>query len=109
MFGTVLGLFGEAYRRARGVLKRVTALLDLAQILGVEREEPALLETLLVDPADVLTFVVSPQERAPEHDLAACPAPVALPLPLREQGGRVLFEDLGLQEAPDLPAGLESE
>ena len=94
--------------RQRLGLERVAALLvELAQVRGVEREEPTLGESLLVDPAGVLALVVGAEERAAEEDLAARPAAVALALRFASRALGVLAQEGRLHEAPDLPAQLQ--
>ena len=93
----------------RLVDERVAALFNLAEVRGVEGEELALFEALLIDPAGVLPVLVLSEEGAPEEDLAAGPASVALALATREEGGRVLLQDLRLDEAAHLAPGLTAQ
>src|SRR5262249_60001424 len=100
-----LGL-GDAEGRRLGV-ERVAALpAELRELACVEREEPALREATVVDPAGVLAVGIRGQAGAAEEDLAAGAAAVALPLAAGEQGVRVLGLQLGLHQAPHLAAPL---
>src|SRR4030095_2572207 len=77
-------------------------LLEVEEVLGVEGEQPALREALVVDLAGVLALGVGAQERAAEQDLAAGATTMAVALALGQQRLGVLRHELGLDEAPGL-------
>src|SRR2546426_6500466 len=79
--------------RGLGV-ERVAALLaQLPEVFGVQGEQPALGEALVVDPAGVLALGVGAEERASEQDLAAGAAAVALTLAAGAEPLRILPQD----------------
>src|SRR5262245_51413837 len=100
---------GLRLRERRLGVEGVAALpAEFGEVLGVQGEEAALREALVVDPAGVLAFRIRPKEGAAEEDLAAGPAPVALPAAAGEQGVGVLAQHLRLDEPPDLAAHLQA-
>ena len=107
MFGT---FSLERLPRSRGgYVEGVTALIDFAQVSGVQGEESALREALLVDAARVLAIRIRSEKGASEQDLAAGTASVAFALPSRAEGRRILLQDFRLNETPHFPLGLEPE